>query len=85
MEKFIKIEVIHLTEEDCYLVKLGGISRNFEVSGLRLQGSPGSVTVKSLKEIKCYRTVPSSITHYENDGEMMSIVDYKNESCRSRR
>lgn len=78
MENSIKVEVIHLTEEDCYLVKLGNTSSHFEVSGLRLQGCPGSVTVKSLDEIKCYRTIPASITHYENNGAIMSIMDFRN-------
>lgn len=78
MENSIKVEVIHLTEEDCYLVKLGNTGRHFEVSGLRLQGCPGSVTVKSLDEITCYRTIPRIITHYENNGTTMSIIDYKN-------
>lgn len=78
MEKSIKVEVIHLTEEDCYLVKLGNACSHFEVSGLRLKGCLGSVTVKSLDEIKYYRTIPATIIHYENNGVIMSNIDYKN-------
>jgi hypothetical protein len=78
MENSIKIQVIHLTEEECYLVKLGSTFNHFEVSGLRVHGYQESVTVKSLDEIKCYRTIPSTITHFENNGTIMSNSDYKN-------
>jgi hypothetical protein len=73
----IKLNAVHLIEDDVYLIKQTYIFPRLQISG-RIVETPGLFVVSNLDEVKVVITPTPKIIHYmnKNTGEILNLENY---------